>query len=183
MAMSRRIAFSNALNVAMLFGRTEASSFSYQAFAISTMRCAALTKSFRRSEWVASREPLPGRAKPRASVRLFIELAVNMPEHEPQVGQLEASKASASSSEMSGRALCTIASIRSRRHCFPPISALPASIGPPLTKMVGMFRRIVAISMPGVTLSQLLMQTRASAQWALHMYSTESAITSRLGRL
>ncbi|SKF63028.1 Uncharacterised protein [Mycobacteroides abscessus subsp. abscessus] len=31
-------------------------------------------------------------------------------------------------------------------------------------------------------LSQLLMQTSASAWWALTMYSMESAITSRLGR-
>lgn len=58
----------------------------------------------------------------------------------------------------------------------------PTSIGPPETKMVGMLRRMVASSMPGVTLSQLEMQTRASTQWALHMYSTESAMISRLGR-
>jgi hypothetical protein len=45
----------------------------------------------------------------------------------------------------------------------------------------GMFRRIAAISMPGVILSQLEMQTMASAQWALTMYSTESAIRSREG--
>ena len=31
--------------------------------------------------------PLPGNAMPRASHRQFIELAVNMPEQEPQVGQ------------------------------------------------------------------------------------------------
>lgn len=31
--------------------------------------------------------PLPGRARPMASVRQFIELAVNMPAQEPQVGQ------------------------------------------------------------------------------------------------
>jgi hypothetical protein len=58
---------------------------------------------------------------------------------------------------------------------------LPASIGPPETKTTGMFRRMAAISMPGVILSQLEMQTMASAQWALTMYSTESAIRSRLG--
>jgi hypothetical protein len=58
---------------------------------------------------------------------------------------------------------------------------LPASIGPPETNTVGMFRRSAAISMPGVILSQLEMQTMASAQWALTMYSTESAIRSRLG--
>ncbi len=58
---------------------------------------------------------------------------------------------------------------------------MPASIGPPETNTTGMFRRSAAISMPGVILSQLLMQTMASAQWALTMYSTESAMISRLG--
>ena len=48
--------------------------------------------------------------------------------------------------------------------------------------MVGMFRRMAAISMPGVILSQLEMHTSASAQWALTMYSTESAMISRDGR-
>ena len=62
-------------------------------------------------------------------------------------------------------------------------AVLPASIGPPVTKIVGMLRRIAAINMPGVILSQLEMHTSASAQWALTMYSTESAMRSRLGRL
>ncbi len=57
----------------------------------------------------------------------------------------------------------------------------PASIGPPETKMAGMLSLSAAISMPGVILSQLEMHTSASAQWALTMYSTESAISSRLG--
>ena len=48
--------------------------------------------------------------------------------------------------------------------------------------MQGMLRRMAAMSIPGVTLSQLDMQTMASAQWALTIYSTESAITSREGR-
>jgi hypothetical protein len=59
------------------------------------------------------------------------------------------------------------------------IGALPASIGPPDTKTVGMLSRSAAMSMPGVILSQLLMHTSASAQWALTMYSTESAMISR----
>ncbi len=41
---------------------------------------------------------------------------------------------------------------------------------------------MAAISMPGVILSQLEIHTMASAQWALTMYSTESAISSREGR-
>ena len=40
---------------------------------------------------------------------------------------------------------------------------------------------MAAMSMPGVILSQLETQIIASAQWALTMYSTESAISSRLG--
>ncbi len=40
---------------------------------------------------------------------------------------------------------------------------------------------MVAISMPGVILSQFEMQIMASAQCAFTMYSTESAISSRLG--
>ena len=51
----------------------------------------ARSNSARRAAWVASVEPLPGSARPIASVRQFIELAVNMPEQEPQVGQAERS--------------------------------------------------------------------------------------------
>ena len=42
---------------------------------------------------------------------------------------------------------------------------------------------MAAMSMPGVILSQLEMHTIASAVWAVTMYSTESAMRSRLGRL
>ena len=44
-----------------------------------------------------------------------------------------------------------------------------------------MFNRMAAMSIPGVTLSQLDMHTIASALWALTMYSTESAMRSRDG--
>ena len=82
-------------------------------------------------------------------------------------------------------AAATMAVTRSTERTLAPLTPgiLPASIGPPDTKMVGILRRIDAISMPGVILSQLLMQTSASAQWALTMYSTLSAISSREGRL
>ncbi|MEZ5167562.1 MAG: hypothetical protein R2695_14110 [Acidimicrobiales bacterium] len=132
---------------------------------------------------MATTVPLPGRERPSASVRQFMELAVNMPEHEPQVGQAERSiwSRSASLTELSPALI--IGLIRSSLTLTPASFVLPASIGPPLTKIVGMFRRIAALSMPGVILSQLLMHTSASAQWALTMYSTESAIRSRLGRL
>ncbi len=45
-----------------------------------------------------------------------------------------------------------------------------------------MFRRIVAINMPGVILSQFGMHTMPSKQWPLTMVSTQSAMSSREGR-
>ena len=44
-----------------------------------------------------------------------------------------------------------------------------------------MLSRMAAISMPGVILSQLEMQTSASILWAEAMYSTLSAMISREG--
>ncbi len=181
MAMSRAMAFSKAANEAIERGSTEASPNSYQRFARPTTSRPALTKSFSRSAWVASSEPLPGSARPSASVRQFIELAVNMPEQEPQVGQAERSMAFTSASEFFASAASIMASIRSTMRYSPCHFTLPASIGPPETNTAGMFRRSAAISMPGVILSQLEMHTMASAQWAFTMYSTLSAISSRLG--
>src|SRR5690606_31269220 len=132
---------------------------------------------------VASREPLPGRPRPMASTRQFIELAVNMPEQEPQVGHAERSIWSTSASLYLSSAATTMASTRSSLISLSERRVLPASIGPPETNTVGMFRRKDAISMPGVILSQLEMHTSASAQCALAMYSTESAMISREGRL
>jgi len=77
--------------------------------------------------------------------------------------------------------LIALTRLRGVRATPSATTALPASIGPPDTKMTGMLRRSAALSMPGVILSQLEMQTIASAQCALTMYSTESAIRSRLG--
>ncbi|MNY48514.1 hypothetical protein D3C86_1838550 [compost metagenome] len=122
---------------------------------------------------------MPGRARPKASIRQFIELAVNMPEQLPQVGQALRSYSATVSSEQLSSAAATMASTRSRPWLASLV--LPASIGPPETNTTGMFRRRAAISMPGVILSQLEMHTMASAQWALTMYSTESAMISRLG--
>jgi len=147
---------------------------------------------------VARVVPFPGSASPIASVRQFIEFAVNIPEHDPQVGQAASSMEASSASDTDGSADATIESIRSSlRTCFPggttprdppatgelsaPQTPRPASIGPPETNTVGMLSRIAAISMPGVILSQLETQISASAQCALTMYSTESAISSRDG--
>ncbi|CFW44303.1 Uncharacterised protein [Bordetella pertussis] len=133
---------------------------------------------------MATMVPLPGSARPMASVRQFIELAVNMPEQEPQVGHALRSTSSASASDTLGSAALIMASTRSSLAMTLPSTGeviLPASIGPPETNTTGMFRRIAAISMPGVILSQFEMHTMASAQCALTMYSTESAISSREG--
>ena len=106
-----------------------------------------------------------------------MELAVNMPEHEPHVGHPRRSISSTRSSLTEESAASTIMSTRSMARP----SASPASIGPPLTNMAGMLRRMAAMSMPGVTLSQFEMHIMASAQCALTIYSTESAMRSREG--
>ena len=122
--------------------------------------------------------PFPGRERPIASVRQFIELAVNIPEQHPQPGQAEFSISSTSASLTEGSADFTIASMRSSLAS----PCTPASIGPPETKTAGILSLIAAISMPGVILSQLLMHIIASALCALTMYSTLSAMMSREGR-
>ena len=131
----------------------------------------ARSKSALRAAWVASVEPLPGSARPSASVRQFIELAVNMPEHEPQVGQAECSISPSCvvgdrvvgrrrSSRRSGRAW------RARRPRWRP-SCRPPS-GRRRRRRSGCSGAARPSACPGVILSQLEMQTSASAQCALH---------------
>ena len=112
-----------------------------------------------------------------------MEFAVNMPEHEPHVGQADRSIAATSSSLTLLSPADIMAEIRSTFTSAPASRVLPASIGPPLTNTTGMFNRNAAMSMPGVILSQFEMHTSASAQCAFTMYSTESAMSSRDGRL
>ena len=64
-----------------------------------------------------------------------------------------------------------------------PSESLPAAIGPPEAKTVGTSTRSAPMSMPGTILSQLGMQRSASSWWAFITVSTESAISSREGRL
>ena len=127
---------------------------------------------------VANIVPLPGSDRPMASVNEFMELAVNMPEQHPQPGQAQRSSSAMSSSLTVGSAPLIMAVTKSAFSFF----QRPASIGPPLQNTVGIFRRMAAISIPGVTLSQLEMQIIASALWALTIYSTESAIISLEGK-
>ena len=86
-AISKVIAFWKASNVAMPRGNALASSAPYQRWHNSTAITPARLNSASRSECVASTVPLPGNESPSASVRQFIEFAVNMPLQEPQVGQ------------------------------------------------------------------------------------------------
>ncbi len=108
-------------------------------------------------------------------------LAVNMPEQEPQVGQAAFSRASNSAADSLSFCLAAAPMKTSIRSTVLPSAVLPASIGPPLTKTVGILQRIAPMSMPGTILSQLGMQTMPSKQWAWMIVSTASAITSRLG--
>jgi len=134
---------------------------------MSTATAAARVNSSRRAVCVASVVPLPGSASPIASVRQFIELAVNIPEQEPHVGQAASSSDSSSASDTEGSAAATIESIRSSERMPDTVlpkfgtgpfdssvlaMTFPASMGPPDTNTVGMLSRIAAISIPGVIL-------------------------------
>ena len=116
------------------------------------------------------------------SARQFMELAVNMPAQEPQPGQARSSHWVSSSSVIWPlRTRPTPSNRVMRSPCLPGVR-VPGSMGPPETSTEGMFRRIMAMSMPGTHLSQLGMKTRASKAWARAMISMESAMNSREGR-
>src|SRR5438067_7908028 len=110
--------------------------------------------------------PLPGSARPSASQRQFIELAVNMPEQEPQVGQACCSISLSCFSVIAPAETLPTPSKTVARSIFCPLDGTtPARIGPPETKTAGMLTRAAAIIMPGTILSQLGMQTTPSKQW------------------
>ena len=133
-AMSTVSAFLNAAAVIISEGRTPFPSSFITASPVSFA-------SARRCEYTAGMVPFPGSAMPSASHRQFIEFAVNMPEHEPQVGQ-----------------------------------------APPDTNIEGMFTLAAAMSMPGIILSQLPINTAAWNACARMRISALSAIISREGR-
>ena len=86
-AMSTARAFRNASFVMIWRGNT--------LFLTSSMIFMPLSLARRRrAECTAGIVPLPGSAIPSTSERQFIELAVNMPEHEPQDGQALFSRSS-----------------------------------------------------------------------------------------
>src|SRR5699024_7364964 len=125
----------------------------------------ACSKRRRRKEWVAKVVPLPGSARPKATVRQFMEFAVNIPEQEPQVGQADSSTIARPASSTFALADAVTAVIRSVGALATPspLTALLATIVPSETKMVGMFKLKAALSMSGVIMSQLEIQTCASA--------------------
>ena len=171
-AMSTAMAFKKAARVAMSRGRIPRanSSITFSPASLPRRTRAALT---------AGTVPLPGRARPSASARQFIELAVNMPAQEPQPGQQTVSSSAIWASLIVPAATWPTASQTVVRSVSWPCQP-PASIGPPLRITAGMFNRSAAIIIPGVILSQLVTRTRASKGWAMAITSTESAISSRL---
>jgi len=132
-----------------------------------------------RSAYTAGTVPLPGKPIPRASVRQFIEFAVNMPAQEPQPGQaLSSIRASSLASILPAFRAPTASNTLLRSRLRPPSSS--DSMGPPEMKMEGRFSLAAAISMPGMILSQLGIKTSASKQCARTMHSTLSAMSSRV---
>ena len=174
-AMSTAMAFSTAPRVTMSRGRMCRSRSSMT-------RIPACLASRIRAACTAGMVPLPGRATPMVSARQFMELAVNMPAQEPQPGQARSSQRASSSSVICPLRTRPTPSNTVMRSPLRSVSRLPGSMGPPDTSTDGIFRRIMAMSMPGTHLSQLGMKTSASKACARAMISMESAMNSRDGR-
>ena len=153
-AISTVSAFVNASSIIMSSGRIFFLSISITAIP-------ACFASSILEEYTAGIVPLPRSPSPSTSVRQFIEFAVYIPEQEPQVGQTLHSNSSSSQSPILPALYCPTASNILERLLFLPPTC-PASIGPPLTNTVGIFRRAAAISRPGTFLSQLGTITSAS---------------------
>ena len=112
-----------------------------------------------------------------------MELAVNIPEQLPQVGQAVSSIHLHSSSVMVPAVTWPTASKRELRSVWRlPSRERPASMGPPETRTVGRLRRRAPMIMPGTILSHAGTSTTASKAWPWTAHSTESAMTSRLVR-
>ena len=138
-----------------------------------------------RSDITAGIVPLPGKPMPMASVRQFMELAVNIPAHDPHVGQAASSISVSCSSVIFPERTAPTDSNTVIRSIFSESDfsgCSPASIGPPLITMAGRSSRAAAISIPGTILSQLVTMTMASNAWAVAITSMESAISSLLAR-
>ena len=127
--------------------------------------CPAFSANCRRLSSTAGIVPLAGSPIPMASVKQFIVLAVNIPAQLPGPGQATSSSRFNSSSVICFRAtLPTASNTEMRSTCLVPslLSRRPVSMGPPLMKIAGRFSLTAAISIPGTTLSQLGIKTKAS---------------------
>ena len=134
-----------------------------------------------RSEYTAGIVPLPRSPIPMASVRQFMEFAVYIPEQEPQVGHTFSSNSASSSIVMVPAATLPTASNIEDKLLFCPCTC-PANMGPPDTKIVGIFTLAAAIKSPGTFLSQLGIHTRPSNPCAIAIHSVLSAIRSLVTR-
>jgi len=174
MAISRMKALSIASRVTMSRGLSPSR-------ASATARMPACRQSRRRAGSTARIVPLPGNPRPIASVRQFMELAVNMPEQEPAPGHAAHSSSVRAFSSIFPALNAPTPSNTLIRSTVRPSGSLPAAIGPPLAKIVGILQRNAAMIMPGMILSQFGMQTIASKACACNMVSMQSAIRSREG--
>ncbi len=175
-AISRHSALRNAFSVMILSGVRPSST-------ICTMRMPVFLARRIRALSTAAMVPFPGSAIPMTSVMQFMELAVNMPEQEPQPGQaLDSTSLSPWSSILPALYAPTASKTEFRSRSPLPPGIRPGIMGPPETTMAGRFRRRAAINMPGTILSQLGIKTMPSKPWAMAMDSQLSAISSRLAR-
>jgi len=95
-----------------------------------------------------------GSAIPIASISVFIELAVNIPEHDPPLGQALHSISVSSSSVISPFSNFPTASNAVAKSIGVPSCVYPFAIGPPETNTVGTSTRSPPIIIPGTILSQ-----------------------------
>ncbi|MNM80629.1 hypothetical protein D3C81_926010 [compost metagenome] len=125
--------------------------------------------------------PLPGSAIPIASISVFMEFAVNIPEQLPPLGHALHSMSLSSSSLIKPASCLPTASKAVDRSMAVPSLVYPFRMGPPLTKIVGTSTRSAPIIIPGTILSQLGIAIIASNLCAFMTLSIELAINSRLG--
>ena len=136
----------------------------------------ARRNSCSRSAWVARVEPLPGSDRPSASGQAVHRVGGEHAEQSRRSGRRCARTRRPSRRSRESSAATTMASTRSR-----PWLARLGRTASARRRRTPPGCSGAARQHAGVILSQLEMQTMASAQWALTMYSTESAMISRLG--
>ena len=167
------IAFSNASRVRIARGRRSSSS---------SRRSAAptLRHSSRFRALAAGVELLYGSVIPSASAAAAIVFAVYIPPHAPAPGQAWATTASCRASSISPAMSAPYDSNAETMSSRSP-SSMPGAIVPPYTITPGRSSRAIAISEPGMFLSQPGTVTTPSYHCADTTVSMESAMRSRDG--